>query len=385
MSKVKLATKPVLRLVVTILALSLLIACSQGAAEPAPGPRVLSLQAFSGAGAWALSQEGLLRTNDAGLTWTDVTPIGLRGRDSRMQSPPFAFYLDEGRGWVAAFEVSTTGPLMAIFATSDGGTTWASQTLQLDADSGSYGGAGSLFFVDGQTGWLMSKLQTSSAASQGVLYGTHDGGQTWTKASIPIGGGFRFMGDFDGWVAGGAAGGSLYVTHDGGLSWEEQQVPLRSVEKPWLTTVAVPTFFDRSNGVLPVQVRSETDEGSRLHFFVTNDGGRSWTSTGSPLQTQRGGDIFYGEAATTAFVDRSKWFLVADQVFVTHNGGRDWSVIPTTRGLEDIVAIDFVSGEAGWAYLEKTACPDKVNCFTGSLVLTTQDGGRSWAVTAPAP
>ena len=362
-----------LTLAATAAVLLVLAACTSGTAQTA-GVQAISLKAFPGGGAWALTEHRLLRTNDRGSSWTDVTPPGLQGSPTNAQTAPVVFFRDHSLGWVASFEASAAAlTSVTVFRTSDGGKTWESSPLLLGVDPGQqFAGTGSLFFLDGSTGWLMAKLQTSSAGSAGVLYRTNDGGNTWTKASIPIGNPVRFNSPSDGWVAGGPAGGEMYVTHDGGVTWSRQEVPQRSADKPWLTTVGVPRFFDASNGVLPVHVRSETVDGSDHYFFVTHDGGTSWASAGPPLETTRGGTSF------AASVNASDWFLLADHLYVTHDAGRNWLTVTTGQNLQDAVSVDFVTTEEGWANSEKTTCPGKANCFVESLLLTTQNGGQTW-------
>lgn len=102
----------------------------------------------------------------------------------------------------AGFTQTPLGASATLFYTRNGGRIWQSLTVTLDVGDGELSERGSIFFLDDTHGWLLAGLQTGSAASRAVLYGSSDSGRTWGKLSIPVAGHFRFHTASDGWVAG---------------------------------------------------------------------------------------------------------------------------------------------------------------------------------------
>lgn len=111
------------------------------------------------------SDNRVYRTLDAGSSWTDAAtlPAGL-----------FAItFLDEEL-WIG-----TNGAL--VVRTSDGGRTWASSSAM-----GLPGAPESLTMVDAQHGWALVGMNVcltfkSNCSSRTALYATTDGGSTWTQ------------------------------------------------------------------------------------------------------------------------------------------------------------------------------------------------------------
>ena len=209
----------------------------------------------------------LLKTTDGGARWSRVEVT--RGEDVDVKLGGLRFAGRE-HGWVY-------GEFGALFATSDGGKTWARQRvptrhLLLGAS-----------FLDEQTGWL-------SGGGMTVLK-TSDGGVTWRAGTVflpaegegarqpnvssreqsesdgpRVVGGRRlnavwFASALRGWAVGG--GGVILATVDGGLTWR----PQRSGVGDDLYDVK---FFDEEEGWAVGR------GGALLH---TRDGGRTWADT----------------------------------------------------------------------------------------------------------
>ena len=139
-----------------------------------------------------------------------------------------------------------------------------------------------------------------------VIFRTTDGGATWTIASstnsrgesmpgaLPYAGkktGLSFLDASTGWITvddGPSHIPWLYVSHDGGRTWQQQSLQLPPNQAPTRLGLAPPTFFNATDGVLPVysvfiggchpdNVDNEQCWGSDI--YVTHDGGRTWHST----------------------------------------------------------------------------------------------------------
>jgi photosystem II stability/assembly factor-like uncharacterized protein len=109
-----------------------------------------------------------------------------------------------------------------------------------------------------------------------------------------------------------------------------------------------------------------------LAVRATSDGGRSWTgpATVAPRPAAPGG------SARIAFSGGRTGFVAARGLYASVDGGRTWS----DTGLPaDVVAVAPV-GASVWAL---QGCPGSASC--GVRLLTSADGGRSWAPPAALP
>jgi photosystem II stability/assembly factor-like uncharacterized protein len=338
---------------------------------------VRSMQLVTPTQGWALSTQRLAWTEDGGEHWTDITPQGVS-----VSAIKGVFFLDAWQGWTVVLgqpDASNVSPLLAL-RTSDSGQTW--QTVQLDAPStshtGSTGAPAYLSFVDAQHGWAMVKRVTNSAFSWGDLFQTTDGGATWTKREIPVGDRIRFTSPSDGWTAGGPVGcpNSLYVTRDGGISWQEQTVKPPPTFDVNYATYAPPIFTSAEDGVLPVTFAGDA---TALQFYVTRDGGQSWTFAS---HVEHPPTIGTGVTIAADIVDTEMWILATTdgRVFRTQDGGQSWQeAAPESPLPGTALGLDFATSDIGWAVVWSGGCAGfKRDCTQRTDLFGTTDGGRTW-------
>jgi len=106
-----------------------------------------------------------------------------------------------------------------VYATHDGGKTWAPHVLPGVAAFG-----GEPTFIDARTGWYASAILKAAPSFPGEtifdkLYVTHDGGASWSPvadATAFPGGALDFISPTTGWLY----SMSLLITTDGGRSWQ---------------------------------------------------------------------------------------------------------------------------------------------------------------------
>lgn len=191
---------------------------------------------------WAAGHGDVLRTDDAGETWTPLTPEGV---NTSYQSPIRAIqFQDDRHGWAAGMNAS-------LMLTADGGVTWEAATTPLAA--GEHPNFWDLFFVDGQTLRLRSGQAGWVVGEEGTILATRDAGSTWTRQNtglkdarsapklerIPRAGGsveidagdrtpgftitaVRFVDQTRGWITGFYAGlgrSLILRTEDAGATW----------------------------------------------------------------------------------------------------------------------------------------------------------------------
>jgi photosystem II stability/assembly factor-like uncharacterized protein len=147
---------------------------------------------------YALWQNQLLKTDNAGKSWTQIYP-------AEQPNNHIQFYKNkEGVG------ASSFLSPKALFRTADAGATWTTFGTSTNL-SGSEIISSS--FINTTIGWILLDNQ---------LYQTVNTGQTWNKKSLPLGDshGFSeidFINEITGYISNGY--GHLYRTDDGGDSW----------------------------------------------------------------------------------------------------------------------------------------------------------------------
>lgn len=159
---------------------------------------------------WAVGAAGtIVRTDDAGSTWTRMTS----NTAVALHSVWFTSALD---GWA----VGATGTIMV---TDDGGDTWTRVDNAVVSDL-----LKDVCFATPDTGWVVG--------GNGTILRTFDGGASWNQQH-PVASTLEsvaFSGTRDGWAV--ADNGAIVGTHDRGVSWYLVQPavtlqPLRAVAR----------------------------------------------------------------------------------------------------------------------------------------------------------
>ncbi|PYK61634.1 MAG: hypothetical protein DME21_08545, partial [Verrucomicrobia bacterium] len=264
-------------------------------------------------------------------------------------------------------------------------------------------------------GWLMLIPDRAMNSSPGDLYRTRDGGAHWRKvnstgasphgwiweeAALPAfehrhpylvcGGATAFRNDSTGWVWGSLASTApsfLFITRDGGLNWQLQRLSLPASFQPgWTEPIGLPQFFqpDTDEGIVPAQYHPADSHASNFCTLIysTHDGGLNWQPT-TPVKfcgvwsfiTVKRGWIWSPGPHSTGSTAPVKGTL-----YRTDDGGASWRPLNAEKSLEeylthgeDIVQLDFVDDEYGWAIAR-----DSHNL---TQLLKTTDGGGAWNAT----
>jgi len=266
---------------------------------------------------WAVGSKGtVLQTDDGGNTWN---PRGASTNDVVRD----IFFVDEKNGWlvveVNVYELKTKEePRAYLMKSTDGGEHWKRIEIKgFDIDAIL---VRAVFTRNGR-GWVFGEA--------GSIYGTYDGGETWTKLRSPtrrllLGG--IFVDDDRGWIVG--AGATIIQTSDGGETWYQSLLP--QVEKSVRFTAT--SFIDNRNGWAV---------GSAGSVYRTNNGGRTWQQQQSKVYV----DLF-----DVKFVDaREGWAVGAEGTIIhTADGGETWTSEKsgTQHPLERVF---FTDKNRGWA------------------------------------
>ncbi len=311
------------------------------------------LRMVSPTSGWAVvvgrSKSLVVRTDDAGRHWRDVSP-------APQLLPTATLVWDTNVAWVAYS--SPDGAF--VYRTVDGGRTWQ-RSSRLPTDRQPFGW---LDFIDGAHGWFVAITGAALGRETSQVFQTTDGGMHWglmsesqlseigpsTPGSLPT---------CDLGVAGTCTGPvpALWVTHDAGRTWHDQPLPAPSGGYQSGTAFNAPNFFSAVDGAVVMQ------NGSTTTIYTTSNAGQTWAFR----TTLPSLDI------STALLDASHWWYVNAgnrQLFQSTDAGRHWSHVGTIGTVGRVGRMVFVNEQVGFAVL---LGPQGQN-----QLLETADGGRSW-------
>lgn len=329
-------------------------------------PALLSLHMLDELNGWGLSANAVLRTNDGGLTWRDVSPPG--GETEFGYSAGAAFSSAE-QAWVLIPEASDPMGSGVLYRTRDGGGRWESLPVPF--------GSADLAFLDENEGWAMAGLGVGAGSMGVAIYRTGDGGATWQQvytndpnlanasADLPLSGLKNDLTPLNAqtaWISGVTYAPETFYffkTSDGGRTWAEQPLPMPpAAQGAEISIDEGPAFLSAQEGFLSVRFSGES---SKTAFYATQNGGQTWEL----LSTLPG-------AGSVDFVSpQQAVFWTGEQFFVTADGGQAWtSISPDVLFGESFAGMDFVDARSGWVWTYD---------LTGRLGLyRTSDGGRTW-------
>ena len=320
---------------------------------------------------WGVGNTGgtsgrILRTDDGGESWWDVSPPEAGPVEGEVKRAEI-FVLDNNTAWVG-YE-----PYETIWFTKDGGKTWG----ESGTDTAGYGGA-KFWFADQDLGWLMIFIDAGMSHVYTELFRTTTGGKNWENIVNPSDNedlqafnktGMVFIDGYTGWVtrdSGGVKPGAFVdVTLDGGITWQSLNLPPPE-ENPnkfdqEYCRMHSPSLFSEVSGVLIVACISyEGEEMTETAYqFSTSDGGKIWERLDYP-----GGHLH--------FIDEQIAYALGREIFRTQDGGLTWEQI---KRVEWDGQFSFVDERQAWAVARKGAA---------IALVKTQDGCRTWEQLEPA-
>ncbi len=328
-------------------------------------PHMFLIRAASPMRVMVASSEGVLATTDGGRRWRDITPRQWATEASLVSHVDDVASIGD-RIWLAPVG---SQPLDFIPYTDNGGLSWRSARLPGDPLV-----AGSLSF------WNQSDGRVLGEAIDGrtYVYATANGGRSWTRVQ-------RLSAEFTGapvhftsarsawsWTS----QGGLMRTENGGHSWKRVQLPGLSGYQTYAAPSQgyyrawawVPTFPSKRTVVEPGLVRSE-EGGRRTVFYVSRNGGASFTATLAPAATRNPGTAYAASA--------TDWYVTSgNELFRTINAGESWTKVRVqTTTQTPVELIDSLSSTVGWAETTLT-----IGGFYPTLLLHTSNGGHRWQI-----
>lgn len=361
---------------------------------------ITSIRMFDPNHGWGIGGTGgptgdhVLRTDDSGVHWRDVTPPQPgSGGDTAVQA--VGYFLDSNTAWVSYAEPVTplTPDKALLWRTQDGGETWASSQLDIGTTF-EFFAPSQIQFLDAHTGWLLVHEGVGMNHDYVSIFNTTDGGGTWTRIVDPeqpnlsmscSKTGITFVSAQMGWVTGDcngvAAGVYFYRTTDGGATWTEV-VPPPPADTPDLftrqddacgaaplSTVTPPTDWV----TITCQFLASPGTPQQHLLYRTGDGGQTW-------QLISALPFFGGNGSIQLFPDASGLALGAHEsrgdppytVYSTQDAGKTWTKISDVNWLGQL---EFVNPQTSWVVATDAA---------GDVALVQSfDGGRTWKQLTP--
>jgi photosystem II stability/assembly factor-like uncharacterized protein len=336
-------------------------------------PQLTSMRFLDESNGWGVTNQQVLRTEDGGVTWFDVTPEGV----GDFQFGPITYFLDASHAWVAIPNSLDPMEPGQLYRTSDGGLSWLESPFP--AGMGGY-----FSFVDPSNGFFMAALGAGAGSNWVAIHSTTDGGATWTQefshepgasekaGDLPAGGmksGMTFRDTRHGWVTGDIPMDNymyLYASADGGQTWTHQPEEITSDLGTVFAGTYPPVFFGEQ-GVMPVTLVGNV---INLAIYTSSDGGTNWIPSPAFVANAGRGD-------QVDFVSPTDGFAWATGRFaVTSDAAQSWdTVTPSVPFGDNFMAMDFVSTTTGWV-LTMTA-------EGHSSLYQTTDGGTTWTTLIP--
>ena len=336
-------------------------------------PQLTSIRFFDENNGWGLTSSNVLRTEDGGETWFNVTPSGV----TDISFGAVGYFFDSSHGWLAVSNMTNPDDPGQLFRTSDGGASWAESALPPSM-------GGRFSFVDPDNGFFMSDLGAGAGSNWVGIYSTVDGGANWTPQYVPVPGnpetegalpasgqksGMTFIDSNRGWVTGSIPMDNylyLYNTTNGGSFWNNQNGPVPTTFGTVFTSTYPPAFFGQ-DGIMPVTLVGNV---INLVIYTSGDGGASWTPAPAPVANAGRGEL-------VDFVSPLDGFAWANGRFaVTHDGAESWgTVTPSVPFGDNMAFMDFVDTTTGWVVT--------MNADSHNSLYKTTDGGTNWITLIP--
>jgi photosystem II stability/assembly factor-like uncharacterized protein len=214
--------------------------------------------------AWALAGRALLHSADGGRSWQAVSKAPLLSVVFTSESEGWGVI----ESWESAFE-------SRLVRTRDGGRDWQKETSPCPRV---VGGVRGVSFPTRARGWLLCVGEPGAGQQQKAVFATRDGGETWAALSGAIWGNESLAGGLGGY---GYPEGISFVADGTGILWESRGLLFltRNGARSWSSAEAVQPEIDfgRSASVADDRVAYVLLERGSFRLLRSEDGGRTWS------------------------------------------------------------------------------------------------------------
>lgn len=335
-------------------------------------PAFIAIQFFNELDGWGLTETYIVRTNDGGINWYNVTPADLDEAGFAVQM----FILDNDHAWVQKPDFNNFPNNGLLYHTADGGRTWGISSTPFSG--------GDLSFLDADNGWVLADLGVGAGSNAVAVFQTTDGGATWTQTytndpnnpeaadTLPLGGIKADLVPLNmqtAWVGGVIySPGTIYLyrTEDGGHTWAPVTLELPDGAENFELGVDRDQmqFISATEGFLIVRMSGDS---TQTVVYVTRDGGDTWTLTPTLIPEAGASDILSADEVI---------IYNGEQFYVTRDAARTWATVtPDIVFGDSFVTMDFVNPNSGRIV--------NLDANGHRSLYRTHDGGATWFPVAP--
>jgi photosystem II stability/assembly factor-like uncharacterized protein len=330
-------------------------------------PALVDIEFFNELDGWGVTEIGVARTSDGGLTWYDVTPSDMAETTASLNF----FFLDREHAWVQKPDFAEFPNGGFLSRTSDGGLTW--RTFETPFSGGD------IEFLDENNGWMLADLGVGAGSNAVAVYQTRNGGASWDLKyindpnlpgagdTLPLGGiksGIRPLDMQTAWVGGVTyAPGTLYLyrTDDGGSTWSPVTMELPPGAQDFELSINIDhlQFVNGSDGFLALHMAGDS---TQTAVYLTRDSGATWTLTPTRIPN---------DGAFAALSPEEVVIYTGEQFYVTRDAARTWSIVPPDPAFgQSFRSMEFANVLSGWVLTIDSA--NQHNLYR------TNDGGMTW-------
>ena len=294
---------------------------------------------------WAIAVEDpeiehILRTEDGGNTWQDVTPPQpLVTGDPGLTTVDLGIW-DANTAWV-----NYAGSDL-IWSTKNSGINW--EVVPVDYRTMH---EAMVSVLDENHIWIFQFLDAGMHKVYTALIQTANGGESWELLLDPytdstIQSFYKnkavFINPQYGWLTKDFDGVTPYVhlslTQDGGITWEDLEIPappsLPNVFLEGACGLNDPYLISSQQGSFRLScLYNENDQRMEKDFlYKTSDGGQTWNILDAP-----GGEIFY--------INETIMYALARDIYRSNDGGQHWQYIKSVNWDGQF---DFINQNTAW-------------------------------------
>jgi len=270
------------------------------------------------------------------------------------------FFVNENTGWMFTdpfYSLSQNENWTGLLKTTDGGFSWsiAPLTFQTQFQAYQYNIGNTEYFLDENTGWVLSAQNELYRMSYGTNWQLINSGDQWKNGNGVLE--IYFSDINNGWLV---SDKSIYKSSNGGYSWTLQyEISSGSSE-----LFRQAHFYNENMGW--AMSSHHTIDTTFTTLLNTQDGGQNWNII-SKLDTSIYGvvarDMVFTDDQTGWIIFGSNFNFQITSIYKTVNGGITWS--PVTSPLIEIFKMVFVNNNVGWI-------------IDFGSIYKTKDGGNSW-------
>jgi hypothetical protein len=199
-----------------------------------PGAKVdlTSVHMTTSESGWGTSGWHILRTEEGGNSWQDVTPPESRLLEPNPPEEAIGDFSDSSNAWVVFLDLKSSPMMLTVWTTRDGGLSWAASTPVFPPGAGEFFEA-YLRVYGIWNGWLLTDTIVMGTGRNDAyrLFQTQDGGRTWSEFILfpYVVTDIEFLDPSQGWMAQEKTGLMIASPHFSASPWTVERAGILSI------------------------------------------------------------------------------------------------------------------------------------------------------------